>query len=242
MADPEHGWRSIALRADVALAVESAMTELPPDLEARVASLWIAERATRPGLFNGRVFCADRIAPDRIDGHWTEYRRVLTQMRHPELFDRLRIRALAVNGLIECADGLVLGRRHAGAIYLPGFWQSPPAGNVEARNGSGSIDLTGQLLAELDEELGLQPADVGDIRAVAAIEHADTHVVDVGYLLRTPLPFASIEARRSSAGNDEYDALRLVAPDDVARLLSEGEPMLLPSARILMRSWLSGYG
>ncbi len=218
------------------------MTELPPDLEARIAWLWIAERAERPGLFNGRVFCADRIAPDRIEGHWTEYRRVLAQLRHPELFDRLRIRALAVNGLIECADGLILGRRHAKAIYLPGFWQSPPAGNVEMRNGLESIDLTGQLLAELDEELGLQPVEVEGIRAVAAIEHADTHVVDVGYLLRTPLPFASIEARRSTAGNDEYDALRLVAPDDVPRLLSGREPMLLPSARILMQSWMDGYG
>ncbi len=242
MAGPEPGWPSVALRADVALVVGGAMTALPPDLEARIASLWIAERVERPDLFNGRVFCADRIAPDRIDGHWTEYRRVLAQLRHPELFDRLHIRALAVNGLIECADGLVLGRRHAGATYLPGFWQSPPAGNVEARQGSDAIDLTGQLLAELDEELGLQPAEVENVRAVAAIEHAGTHVVDVGCLLRTPLPFAGIEARWSGAGNDEYDALRLVAPDDVSRLLSEREPMLLPSARILMRRWMNGYG
>ena len=216
------------------------MVELPPDLERRVASLWTAERAERQELFNGRVFCADRVTPDRIVGHWTEYRRVLAQMRHPELFDRLRIRALAVNGLIECADGLVLGRRQAGAVYLPGFWQAPPAGNVEARNGSATIDLTGQLLAELDEELGLQPAEVEDVRAVAAIEHASTHVVDVGCLLRTTLSFADIEARRLAVGNGEYDALRVVAPGDVAWTLSGHEPMLLPSARILMRCWTGG--
>ncbi len=237
MADPEAGWHGTALRADVALVAEGVMAELPPDLEPAVASVWAVERARRPGLFNGRVFCADRIAPDRIAGHWTEYRRVLAQMRQPDLFDRLRIRALAVNGLIECADGLILGRRQAGAVYLPGYWQAPPAGNVEARNGSAATDLTSQLLAELDEELGLQPAEVEDIRAVVAIEHADTHVVDVGFLLRTGLSFAAIEARRTLAGNDEYDALRVVAPDDVARTLAGTEPMLLPSARILMRCW-----
>ena len=236
MSDPSTGWRSIALRADVALVARGAMAELPPDLEARVASLWTAEQARRPGLFNGRVFCADRIAPDRIEGHWTEYRRVVAQLRHPDLFDRLQLRGLAVNGLLECADGLVLGRRQADAIYLPGFWQSPPAGAVEARIGS-ETDLTAQLLAELDEELGLQARDVEDIRAVVGIEHADTHIVDVGFLLRTSLSFASIEARRTMMGNDEYDALRVVAPDDVARVLSGNEPMLLPSARILMRCW-----
>ena len=236
MSDPHGGWRSVALRADVALVARGAMAELPPDLEARVASCWTAEQARRPGLFNGRVFCADRIAPDRIEGHWTEYRRVVAQLRHPELFDRLRIRGLAVNGLLECADGLVLGRRQADAIYLPGFWQAPPAGAVEARTGL-ETDLATQLMAELEEELGLQPVEVEDVRAVAAIEHADSHVVDVGFLLRTALSFASIEALRAATGNDEYDALRIVPPDDVARVLSADEPMLLPSARILMRCW-----
>ncbi len=237
MANPEPGWHATALCLDVALAVEDAMAQLPPDLDAEVSSIWAAERARRPDLFNGQVFCADRIAPDRISGHWTEYRRVLAQMRRPELFDRLRIRALAVNGLIECMDGLVLGRRQAGAVYLPGFWQAPPAGNVEARNGSATVDLTSQLLAELDEELGLRPTEVEDIRAVMAIEHAGTHVVDVGFLLRTPLSFTAMKARQAVAGNNEYDALRVVAPDEVPRLLAGAEPMLLPSARILMRRW-----
>ena len=241
MSDLPTGWRSIPLHADVAFVVEGTMAELPPDLEARVASLWTAERARQPSLFNGRVFCADRIAPDRIEGHWTEYRRVVAQLRHPDLFDRLQIRGLAVNGLIECADGLVLGRRQAGAIYLPGFWQSPPAGAVEARMGLEADDLTTQLLAELEEELGLQAAEVEDVRAVMGIEHADTHIVDVGFLLRTTLSFASIEARRTMTGNHEYDALRVVPPNDVARMLSGDEPMLLPSARILMRCW-SGTG
>ena len=239
MSDPHGGWRSVALRTDVALVARGAMAELPPDLEARVASCWTAEQARRPGLFNGRVFCADRIAPDRIEGHWTEYRRVVAQLRHPELFDRLRIRGLAVNGLIECADGLVLGRRQADAIYLPGFWQAPPAGAVEARSGL-DTGLTAQLLAELEEELGLQATEVEDVRAVVGIEHAHSHVVDVGFLLRTTLSFARIEALRAATGNDEYDALRVVPPDDVARVLSADEPMLLPSARILIRCWSSG--
>ena len=224
----------------MSLAVEGVMPTLPPDLERQVASIWAAERALRPDLFNGQVFCADRIAPDRITGHWTEYRRVLVQMRRPALVDRLGIRALAVNGLVECADGLVLGRRQARAVYLPRFWQAPPAGTVEVRNGAATIDLADQLLAELHEELGLQPAEVGDLRAVAAIEHAGTRVIDVGFLLRTRLPFTAVEARRVAAGNGEYDALRVVAPDDVSRFLEEDEPMLLPSARVLMRCWNDG--
>lgn len=90
-------------------------------------------RAGRRALFNGPVFSADTITPDRITGHWTEYRRVLAQMQHCALFDTLRIRSLAVTGLLQCADGLILGRRETDSVYQAGIWQSPPAGSVERR-------------------------------------------------------------------------------------------------------------
>ena len=240
VADPQAGWHDTALGPGIVLVVRGVMAALPPALEDRVAACWAQARAERSGLFNGRVFCADEVSSDRIVGHWTEYRRVLAQLRHPELFDRLRVRSLAVNGLVECANGLVLGRRHAGAVYLPGRWQAAPAGNVEARSGSSALDLPGQVLAELDEELGLQPEEVAHLRTVAAIEHTGTHVLDVGFLLRTALSFAAVEARWARKGNDEYDALRVVAPWEVGRLLAAPGPGLLPSARNLMRRWADG--
>ena len=211
------------------------MPSLPPALEAEVSAIWMDEQSRRPSLFNGRVFCADRIAPDRITGHWTEYRRVLAQMRRPELFDRLRVRSLAVNGLLECTDGLLLGRRHQDAVYLAGCWQAAPAGAVEARRSGHDLDLTRQLLEELREELGLEAGDIVQLRPLAAIEHAGTHVVDVGFLLRTPLSFADVAARHRSGGNAEYDRLQRVALAEIDRFLQAAGPTLLPSARILMQ-------
>lgn len=210
------------------------MPVLPPALEAEVSAIWADERRRRPSLFNGRVFCADWIAPDRIAGHWTEYCRVLAQMRRPALFDSLQIRSLAVNGLLECADGLLLGRRHGDAVYLAGCWQAAPAGTVEARSGH-DLDLAHQLLEELREELGLEAGDIVQMRPVAAIEHAETHVVDVGFLLRTPLSFAEVVARHRSGGNGEYDCLQRVGMTEIDHFLQAAGPTLLPSARILMQ-------
>ena len=244
MEGPSGNWSCVALdpevRVEARRTVAGAGVEpapaLPADLASEIASIWTAEVARHPALFNGRVFSADGIAPGLITGHWTEYRRVLAQIRRPALFATLNIRPLAVNGLLECADGLVFGRRQADAVYLPGWWQAAPAGNVESRVDDG-LDLTEQLLAELQEELGLRRDSIETITPVAAIEHAVTHVVDIGFLLRTPLCFSEIETLHRQIGNAEYDALRVVSPNALGRFIEENGPTMLPSAHILIDYW-----
>ena len=232
------GWSSVAIAPDLRIRIEGADAPLPASLAKVVAEIWNQECAQLPSLFNGRVFCADTIGHDEIVGHWTEYRRVLAQIRRPSLFSGLGIRSLAVNGLIECAEGLVLGRRHPHAVYFPGCWQAAPAGTVEARDGD-DLDLARQLLAELREEVGLLDIDIVAMRPVIAIEHAATHIVDIGYLLRTSRRFSDIERLWNAAGNDEYDRLQVLAPALLPDFLDRAGPTLMPSARLLLAAWLA---
>ena len=234
--DAAGGWHGIPVAADLRVRTRGTDAPMSEDVAASVASIWENERRRRPALFNGRVFCADTIRHDEIIGHWTEYRRVLAQIRQPSLFEALGIRSLAVNGLIACVDGLVLGRRSADAVYLAGCWQAAPAGSVEAEPGE-EPDLDRQVLAELREELGLTRADVTAMRPVLAIEHAATRIVDVGFLLSTHRTFREIERLHRAAGNAEYDALLVVAPGSLREFLARDDPMLTPSARFLLRCW-----
>ena len=225
------------MAAGLRVRVRGSDAPMPADVAAIVSEIWDHERRRRPGLFNGRVFCADAIAHDEIVGHWTEYRRVLAQLRRPALFDALRIRSLAVTGLIDCADGLVLGRRHRDAVYFPGCWQAAPAGSVEARSGDG-VDLAEQLLAELREELGMTPSDIVSMRPVSAIGHADSRIVDIGFLLETPLAFSEIERLHAAGGNAEYDALRAIPAAALPEFLATADPTLMPSARLMLGAWI----
>lgn len=143
----------------VRVRVVRPMPETDASLEAVVEDLWraAARRVAEGGagtLFNGRVFSADRITPTEITGHITEFRRIVAQMERPELFAALGLRPLAVCGVLRCADGVPLGRRHRAAIYQPGLWQLPPAGSVDpsAIAADGAVDLTAQVLTELTEE------------------------------------------------------------------------------------------
>lgn len=213
MPFPRSEWPVTSLGSHVAVRVGRSMPMLSTKIETRVTSHWDAALAEHPGLYNGRVFCADVIGHDVISGHWSEYRRVLAQMREPELYGADTLRPLAVVGLLRTTDGIVIGQRSEESIYLPGYWQGAPAGNVESRDGEAEIDLAAQLLAECQEELGLTDTDCQVGGCLLACEHPQTHIVDVGMGITTTLNFAALQERCHRLGNAEYQALRLIQPD-----------------------------
>ena len=99
------------------------------------------------------------------------------------------MRPLAVCGVPQCAGGLVVGRRHVGAIYQPGMWQLPPTGSVDegVLRPDRTLDIAGQLLKELHEELGLSAKQVSTPEPLCVVEHPDSHVCDLGMAVQTTL-------------------------------------------------------
>lgn len=232
--------------ADVLVRVTRAMPELPAAVGREVERLWQAacRRVAAGGagrMFNGSVFSADVITPRLVTGHLTEYRRVVAQMEQPGLFAELGVRSFAVCGVLRCAGGVVVGRRHRAAIYQPGMWQLAPAGSVDAGavTADGTINLRRQLLGELREELGLPPAAVGEPRPLCIVEHPGSHVSDLGLALVTGLSAEAVLAAHRAGGNAEYEQMLVVAEAGLAAFLAEvGEALVPPAREFLMRAEL----
>ena len=221
-------WQVHALAPDVEVAVVGEMAPLPDGVEEVVERLWQDSRRRFPSLFNGRVLTVDAITPHRIACRWTEYRRVAAQFRDTGLFEALRVRPLAVCGPLLCADGVVLGRREAGAVYLAGFWQVPPAGNVDARVvQDGVADFRAALLHEAEEELGIAPEDVTGMSPLCAVEHPGTHVVDIACRMETRLDAGGVLAAHDRARDRELDELRIVPIPDLPAALAGMAPLLM---------------
>ena len=145
---------------ELRLRVTSLEPPLAPELDAMVERHW-QDACRHLPLFNGQVFCADRIGAELIEGHWTEYRRAVAQMAEPALGEVLRIRSLAVCGVLRCRDGVAVGRRESASVYQAGLWQLPPAGSVDAGAAEpGGASWRRALLDELQEELGIGAAAV----------------------------------------------------------------------------------
>jgi hypothetical protein len=232
----------------VRVRVTRPMPGLAPSLDATVEALWRAARVRVEAggagrLFNGRVFSADAITPGEITGHVTEFRRIVAQMEDPALFDALGLRPLAVCGVLCCADGVPVGRRHAAAIYQPGMWQLPPAGSVDpgAVDPDGRVDLRAQVLTELAEELGVAASEVGGVRPLCVVEHPGSHVSDVGIAIATELSGAQVLAAHRASGNGEYDPLVFVPFGEIAAFVTRvGAALVPPAVEFLRRAGLLG--
>lgn len=228
-------WGTIPLEPEIELCISGDMPSLSEPLEAAVAAHWRRATTTHP-LFNGRVFCAEIVTPALITGHWTEYRRVVAQMADPGLFHQLHVRSVAVCGVLCCADGIVIGRRHTGSIYQPGLWQLPPAGSVDlgAATPTGA-DWRRALLAELQEELGLPPTVVTALTPLCLVQHP-TGVLDLGVRIDTSLGATEIHARHRTLGDGEYDDLRVLPRADLIGAIEQDGGQLVPAARLFLGS------
>ncbi|MCW3476569.1 NUDIX hydrolase [Rhodovastum sp. RN2-1] len=230
-------WPVHEIAADARFRVVREMPPLPAALDAEVDRLWAAAQIRMGGrLFNGRVFSADLITPRLVCGHWTEFRRIVAQMDRHALHPLLGVRPLAVGGVILGPDGVVFGRRPAGAIYQAGEWQLPPAGSVDpgAAGGAGAVDVVRQFLTELQEELGLPASAVHDPRLLCIVEHGGSHVLDLGVAVRTSLSAAEIRAAHAGHGNGEYDPLAVVALPALPAFLARAGALLNHQAPVFL--------
>ena len=231
---PSGSWPTLDVLPGIQARIVRAMPQLSPALDATVERHWHAA-GQRHALFDGQVFSADRYASDRIEGHWTRYRRVVAAMDDPALAGPLQVRSLAVCGVLCCPDGVVLGRRCAGSVYQPGLWQCPPAGSVDhgAALDDGA-DLHAALLAELQEELGLDAGTVDAIRPLCLVQHP-TGVLDLGMQVMTRLPGAAVLAAHRAHGNREYDALAVVPVADALGWVAAQGGTAVPTVHELLR-------
>ncbi len=232
---------------DIVVRIGRAMSDLPAAVEREVERLWRAarERVAAGGagpMFNGRVFSADVITPRLVTGHLTEYRRVVAQIERPELFAELGVRSFAVCGVLRCAGGVVVGRRHRAANYQAGMWQLAPAGSVDggAVAADGTVDFRRQLLDELREELGLSPDAVDEPRPLCIVEHPGSHVSDLGLALATGLSAEAVLTAHRAGGNAEYDRMLVVPETRLAAFLADvGEALVPPAREFLIRAGLT---
>ncbi len=222
----EPGWREHVIEPDVRVRITRPMPALSASLEAEIDRLWGAALArTGGGLFNGRVFSTDRISPSLIEGHWTEYRRIVARMERPDLAAELPVRPTAVGGTIVGGEGrsrfVLFGRRPARAVYQAGQWQLPPAGSLDPGAADGDeVDPLRQFLAELHEEVGLPADAVHQPRALCLVEHPGSGVLDVGIMVRTAWDEAAIRAAHAGAADREYDRLECVPVAELPAFLA----------------------
>jgi len=231
------GWEHHPLDGTLEIHCHDVPPAVAPDLLPRLEAHWQAAQEKAGGrLFDGLVFTLTATTPPRLEGAFIRYKALLAQTREPSLYPHLGIHALSVCGALECADGIVFGRRSEHATYQPGMWQLPPAGSVDtSARRNARIDPVAQILSELEEEVGLKAGDVTAAEPFCLVVHPDTRYHDIGIRLRTPLSGAEVQARQQGAIHREYSELRIVAKRDLPAFCHDNGRQIVPTAHILLQ-------
>jgi len=214
---------------------------LPADLAAEIELLWQAEQERRgKTLFDGRILSAVEIGAERISGYVVEYRRFIAQKLRPGLFPALRVRPVAVSGLLRCADGILFGRRAEATTQDAGMWELAPSGGLDANglDGQSRADLKAQIMAELREEVGLSPEKVFEVMPFCLVEDSESHVIDIGMRLEAPgLAAEAVLSGHRESASGEYSKLAVVAQANLAEFLARRSPGIVPVSQAILHEY-----
>lgn len=226
------------LLTDAVLIVVNETPHVPAGTQAEIARLWEEEQGRRAtSMVNGAILSALLVSPSRIVGRIAEYREYLAQKVRPQLYDVLKVRPVAVSGILECPQGLIFGRRGADVTDCAGFWELVPSGGIDmkGRTAEQGADYRAQLAVELREEIGISLDAVEALAPICAVEDGITHVVDIGVAITTNLSLERLREAHRAAESDEYSeilAIPMTAFEDFAKGCGE---QLLPTSAELVR-------
>jgi 8-oxo-dGTP pyrophosphatase MutT (NUDIX family) len=141
----------------------------------KVEAIWKAERRTRGDkVFNGQVLALSSFGDGVVEAEITDYKTFVAQLRDPSLYEDLRVRTLAVSGLVTVGNEIIFGRRADHLTQDPGLWELVPSGGIDVSNSP-----TDQFFLELEEELGIPKSKVLSTRVFLVVEDLVRHTMDI---------------------------------------------------------------
>ncbi len=212
---------------------------LSKEINTEVDRLWQAEQQSRgKTLFNGNILSAIKISPEQILGRILEYRHLIAQRACPALFEPLQIRSVAVSGLLECADGLVFGKRANSVTQDAGLWELVPSGGIDASKiTQGTIDCRAQLLTELQEETGIHRDLVSNVLPFCLIEDNVSHVIEIGISMTSMLSAEMILRAHREKATEEYDELEIIPLEKIEVFIRDKALSLVDTSIMLIRQF-----
>jgi len=149
---------------------------IPSSVQSKIEKIWENEISKKGDkLFNGEILCFSNIEGPNLNAKITEYKSFVAQLRDPNLFDDLKIKILAVSGIVTFQGRLIFGRRNKEMTQEPGKWELVPSGGMDPHE-----TISGQFFKELKEELNLERTSVKYCRPFLLIEDTVQHTIDIG--------------------------------------------------------------
>lgn len=172
-------FEAIPLSPRFAISLEPTPTfdHLSDSKKRLIDTIWDQEQRRKAGrLFNGMLLSAITFNEKKLTGYFVPYKYFLAQVCDPSLKPDLNILPVSLSALTVADDSIVLAKRASWVTQYPDAYELAPSGGVTQQQFDDSeIDIKGQLLEELHEEVGIDRQLVKKLKFFCMVRdhHAD---------------------------------------------------------------------
>jgi hypothetical protein len=226
--------------SDLRLTLDAPARRLDPAARQRLDELWARESARNPRLFDGPILSAVEIdaAAAHLRCRRATYRELLA---HPVV--DTGVLQVSVTGLTTAPDAhgrecVLLARRSPQTRIYGSMWELAPSGGLDPppRTASDADETMAgqaawdQLMAEVEEELGLNPAALTPADPLCLCTDPVARSIDIVLPVRLPAPAAPAHAW-------EYLDARWISREDLPAFVNDHAADVIAPTRELLR-WL----
>jgi 8-oxo-dGTP pyrophosphatase MutT (NUDIX family) len=189
----------------------------------QVEQLWQqAVQASDKKLFDSTIFSFSALREQQVWVQPVAYKFFYAQYQQTKLRETLKLRPLGVAAVLCCVDGAVLAQRSPWVMQAPNQWEFAPSGGISAEflSADNVLDYRSQLMAELEEELGLSADDISRQEVLGMFFDQAERVVDIIVGLHSQLTAEQVQQKFAERQNDEYQALSVIPVADLPTWLA----------------------
>ncbi|MFV0341259.1 MAG: hypothetical protein ACK5MA_11655 [Parachlamydiaceae bacterium] len=164
-------------RFSISLEKSPSFEHLSASKKRLIDAIWDQEQKRKSGrLFNGMILSAKEYTEKKLTGFFVPYKYFLAQVCDPSLKPDLNILPVSLSAVTVTEDSMILAKRASWVTQYPDAYELAPSGGVTQQHlDDEAIDIKGQLLEELNEEVGIDRQLVKKLKFFSMVRdyHAD---------------------------------------------------------------------
>lgn len=216
MINPTIKKHSVAPHVEIEISRD--FEHIPNNVCTAVDKIWDAGlQEAKSSLYDGTLYSVTKMTPARITVQKTRYKHFYAQLQDPNLFEALKVRPLACNGVLRSHNGLVFARRSKSVMLDQQCWEFAPSGTFDddCKSSDTTLDVGALFRIECLEELGIPGHALKIGTVLGAFEHLHTRAFDLILEAKTPLRKADIERAFRARKTKEYSDLAVVHDEEI---------------------------